>query len=112
MKSVEKIKRLFAQSDVTVSNKVDDRILDDALTALDESKKTKSTPDTYEPNIRRIILWRKVGYLAAAFLVISSLAVSFFLYREVTDLRNELEQARRDIAVAPTDDTATINLYL
>jgi anti-sigma factor RsiW len=48
--------------------------------------------------------------VAAAFLIISSWAVSFVLYREVTDLRNELSQ--RDIAVSPTGDSATINLYL
>jgi hypothetical protein len=34
----------------------------------------------------------------------------FVLYRKVTDLRDEL--AQRDVAIAPTDDSATINFYL
>jgi len=71
------------------------------------------TPQFAQPfNIWRIILQSKVGYLAAAFLIISSLVACFVLSREVTDLRNELELARRDIALAPTDDSATINFYL
>jgi hypothetical protein len=59
------------------------------------------------------------GSLAAAFLIISSLVACFVLSGKVNDLRNELEQARRDVAlarqnIAParTDDSATINLYL
>jgi len=71
------------------------------------------TPQFAQPfNIWRIILQSKVGYLAAAFLIVSSLVACFVLSGEVTDLRNELELARRDIALAPTDDSATINLYL
>ncbi len=56
--------------------------------------------------------WNKAGCLAAAFLIISSLVACFVLSRKVTDLKDELEQARRDIALARTDDSATINLYL
>jgi hypothetical protein len=58
----------------------------------------------------RIIVGSRAGGLAAAFLIISSLVACFVLYREVTDLRNELSQ--RDVAIAPTDDSATINFYL
>jgi len=72
----------------------------------------KTTSAIFEPNIWRLILSRKVGYLAAACLIISSWAACFVLSRKVTDLRNELELARRDIALAPTEDSATINLYL
>ncbi len=72
----------------------------------------KSTSDIYEYNIRRILLWSKVGYLAAAFLVISSLTACFILSKKVTDLRNELEQARSNTASAVTNDMTTINLYL
>ncbi len=72
----------------------------------------KSTLAASEPNIWRIMLWKKAGCLAAAFLIISSLAACFVLSRKVTDLKDELEQARRDIALARTDDSATINLYL
>jgi len=58
------------------------------------------------------MLWNKAGCLAAAFLIISSWAACFVLSRKVTDLKDELEQARGDIALARTDDSATINLYL
>ncbi len=54
MSSAEKLKRLFAKSDVTVDSKVDDRIINDALTAFDKSEKTKSV--SAEPNIWRIIM--------------------------------------------------------
>jgi hypothetical protein len=77
-----------------------------------QEKSKKTTSATFEPNIRRIMLWNKAGCLAAAFLIISSWAVCFVLSRKLTDLRDELEQARRDIALARTDDSATINLYL
>ncbi len=80
----------------------------------------------FEPNKRRIMLWKKAACLAAAFLIISSWAACFVLSGRVTDLsgtitslKAELELARRDIAVAqrdvaiaPTDNSATINLYL
>lgn len=66
----------------------------------------------FEPGTRRILLWRRVGYLAAALLVISSWLGCFVLSGKVNDLRNELEQARRDIALVPADDSATINFYL
>ena len=72
----------------------------------------KTTSATLEPNTRKIMLWKKAACLAAAFLIISSLAACFVLSGKVTDLKDELEQARRDIALAVTDDSATINLYL
>jgi hypothetical protein len=52
------------------------------------------------------------GGLAAAFLIIVSSLACFVLYRDVADLKHELELARRDVAIARTDDSATINLYL
>jgi len=82
----------------------------DIFESQEKSKKINSA--TFEPNIWRIMSWNKAGCLAAVFLIISSLAACFVLSRKVTDLRNELEQARRDIALARTDDSATINLYL
>jgi len=36
----------------------------------------------------------------------------YVLSGKVSDLRNELEQARQDVALAPVDDSATINFYL
>ena len=77
-----------------------------------QEESTKTTSAALKPNIWRMILWRKVGYLAAALLVISSLVACFILSGKVTYLRNELELARRDIALVPADDSATINFYL
>jgi len=82
----------------------------DIFESQEESKRTTSA--TFEPNIWRIMLWNKAGCLAAAFLIISSLVACFVLSGKVTDLKDELEQARRDIVLARTDDSATINLYL
>ncbi len=82
----------------------------DIFESQEKSKKTTSA--TFEPNIWRIMSWNKAGCLAAAFLIIFSWAACFVLSRKVTDLRNELEQARRDIALARTEDSAIINLYL
>jgi hypothetical protein len=82
-------------------------------------KLEKTTLVTLEPNIWRIMLWNKAACLAAAFLIIFSWAACFVLSRKVTGLKAELEQSRRDIALAQqniasaqTDDSATINLYL
>jgi len=77
-----------------------------------QEKSKKTTSATFEPNIWRIMLWNKAGCLAAAFLIIFSWVACIVLSRKVTDLKDELEQARRDIALARTDDSATINLYL
>ncbi len=82
----------------------------DIFESQEKSKQTTSA--TFEPNIWRIMLWNKAACLAAAFHIISSLAACFVLSRKVTDLKGELEEARRDIALARTDDSATINLYL
>jgi hypothetical protein len=82
----------------------------DIFESQEESHKTNSA--ALKPNMWRVILQNKVGYLAASFLVISSLVACFVLSGKVNDLRNELEQARRDVAIADTDDSATINLYL
>jgi hypothetical protein len=82
----------------------------DIFESQEESLETNSAE--FKPNIRRVILLSKVGYLAAALFVISSWAACFVLSGKVTDLRKELEQARQDIALARSDDATTINLYI
>ncbi len=72
----------------------------------------KTTSAVFKPSIWRIILQNKVGYLAATFLIVSSLVACFVLSGKVNDLRKELELARRDVAITDTDNSATINLYL
>ncbi|UCG58886.1 MAG: hypothetical protein JSU70_05105 [Phycisphaerales bacterium] len=64
MSSAEKIKRLFAKSDVTVSPKVDDRIMSDAELALGRSSKTESV--SAEPNIWRIAMKSRITKIAVA----------------------------------------------
>ncbi len=87
------------------------RILEDAEAALEKSRRPEIT------KIRALswdrlprLVWA-VGLAAALLIIVSSLAC-FVLSRDVADLKHELEQARRDIALARTDDSATINLYL
>jgi hypothetical protein len=74
MSSAEKIKRLFAKSDVTVNSKVDDRIISDVLTAFDKSEKTQSVSS--EPNIWRIIMKSKITKLATAAVIIIAVLIS------------------------------------
>jgi len=73
MSSAEKIKRLFAKSDLTVNSKIDDRIINDVLTALDKSEKTQSVSP--EPNIWRLIMKSKITKLVAAAAVIIAVMV-------------------------------------
>ena len=68
MSSAEKIKKLFAKSDITVNSKVDDRIVSDALTALNKSEKMKSV--SAEPKIWRMIMKSRITKLAAAAAII------------------------------------------
>jgi len=73
MRSTQKIRRLFAKSDVTVSSKIDDTIISDALTALNESEKTKSI--SAKPNIWIMIMKSKITKLAAAAVIIIAVLI-------------------------------------
>jgi hypothetical protein len=112
MSYAKKIEKLFAQSNVTVNNKVNDRIISNALKALDVSDKTKLILMLAEPNKWKEILRYRIGYLAAMFLIIAFAGTSFVLSKKVSGLKEELKQARSDIAAVPTEDSATINFYL
>jgi hypothetical protein len=74
MSSVEKIKKLFAKSDITVNSKVDDRIVGDALTAFNKSEKIKSL--SAELNIWRMIMKSKITNIAATAVIIMAVVVS------------------------------------
>lgn len=76
MSSAEKIKKMFAKSDVTVNSKIYDRIISDALTAFDKSEKTKSVSS--EPNIWRIIMKSRITKLAAAAVIIIAVVVGLY----------------------------------
>ena len=73
MSSAEKIKRLFAKSDVTVNSKVDDRIINDALTAFDKSEKAERI--SAEPNLWRMIMRSRTTKLAAAAVIIIAVLI-------------------------------------
>ena len=73
MSSAEKIKKLFAKSEITVNSKVDDRIVGDSLTAFDESEQTKSV--SVEPNIWRMIMNKTMTKVAAAAAIIAIVVV-------------------------------------
>ena len=49
---------------------------------------------------------------AAIFIAMIACLYSYILVGKVTDLKEELELARRDIAATPIDDPVTINFYL
>jgi hypothetical protein len=73
MSPAEKIKRLFAKSDVTVHSKVDDRIVGHALDAFDKSEKTiliSSGPNTW-----RMIMNKTMTKVAAAAAIIAIVVV-------------------------------------
>jgi len=79
MNPAEKIKELFAQSEVTVDAKVDDRIVSDALTALGESENI--APSVAKPDIWRIIMRSPMTKLAVAASVIIACAIGLSLWR-------------------------------
>ena len=114
----EEIERLAEKIKIDRAAINHERILTDAEAAMEASKRSATSHV-------RVQLWSRfpllmcAGSLVAALLIISSLVVCYVLSGKVSDLRNELDQARRDvalarqnIALARTDDSATINLYL
>ncbi|MHC4154046.1 MAG: hypothetical protein ACYST6_03840 [Planctomycetota bacterium] len=87
------------------------RILTDAEAALEKSRRPE-TAHIRALSLNRFPRSRWAGGLAAALLIISSWIACFVLSREVAELRDELELAHRDAAIARTDDSAIINFYL
>jgi hypothetical protein len=73
MSSVEKIKKLFAKSEVNVNSKVDDRIVIDTLTAFEKSEKTITI--SAEPNTWRMIMNKTMTKVAAAAAIIAIVVV-------------------------------------
>jgi hypothetical protein len=68
MRSAEKIKKLFAKSNVTVSPEFNNRITNDAFQAFEKSRKTKSAD--LQPNVWRIIMKSKITKLAVAVVIV------------------------------------------
>ncbi len=108
MKSTKNIEESIKRLTVESGGPIHDRVLNRLLTRLNKSN-GQATADL--ANMRRIVLWRRACCLAAALLIIAAWAC-FVLSGRVTDLKEELAQARQDIVSAPADDSATINFYL
>jgi hypothetical protein len=108
MKSTKDIEQSIKKLVVESGDRIHDRILEKLQRKLDQSKRQIAPEQT---NACRFILLRRAGYLAAALLVICSLAACFIMSGNVTKLKKKLEQARRDNTLAPADDSATINFY-
>jgi hypothetical protein len=107
----KEIERLAEKISIDRSAIDHERILTAAKAAL-ETSKSPATSHVRVPLQHRFRLLVCAGSLAAALLIMSSLVACFILSGKVTDLRYELEQARREVAVAEPDNSATINLYL
>jgi len=73
MRPTEKIKKLFVKSNVTVSSELDDKIINDAFQAFENSRKTKSA--ALQPNIWRIIMKSRITKLAAAAVIIIAVLI-------------------------------------
>jgi len=108
----QSIKNLTVES----GDRINARILDNLVKKLDESKKQTAAE---QQDISRMIVIGKVSKIAAALLIVSSLVACYILSGKVTNLKDDLAQAKREIAVARKDvahtrpdDTTTINLYL
>ena len=109
MKSAKKIENSIKKLTVESSSRIHDRILKKLLRKQDKSKRQTTAGRT---NVWRMIVKSNVSKIAAAFLIISTSLGCFVLSRKIAELKDELEQSRRDVALAPADDSATINFYL
>jgi hypothetical protein len=109
MKTVKDIEQSIKRLTVESGDRIHDRILDKLLRKLDQSKRQTVAGRT---NVWKTILKSNAGKIAAALLIVCSLATCFVLSEKIADLKAELEQTRRDLALVNTDDSATINFYL
>jgi len=81
MSAAEKIKKLFVKSNVTVSPKVDDRIMGTILRAFEKSKNKESA---FVPNIGRIIMKSSFTKLAAAAVIIIAVVLGITIFEKTT----------------------------
>jgi hypothetical protein len=123
MKKARDVHRLLEKVNLKVNADADREVLEGILRASRKSTLPVSQRDVREiisgAKLWRFTFWRKASYLAVALLVVSSLVACFILSGKVSELKDELEQSRRDVALAQqnnasaqTDDAATINFYL
>ena len=77
MKPAEKIKKLFTKSSVKVCSDFDTRILNNALTAFEKSRESKSAQ--LQPGVWRIIMKSSItkSAIAAVLLIAVVLTITF-----------------------------------
>jgi len=100
MSSAEKIKKLFAKSAITVNSNLDDRIINDALTALDKPEKTQLVSS--EPNICGTIIKSRITKLAAAVVIIIAVIMVIYQFGGAPDMASiAFAQVRETINNVP-----------
>ena len=99
MRPIAKIKTLFAQSNVTVGSEADSKMVNDALSAFDESMRTEAA--VVQPSVRRIIMKSRITKLAAAAVIIITIVLSIVVSDKlanpayaITDLPRLFEEAK------------------
>ena len=99
MRPIAKIKTLFAQSNVTVGSEADSKMVNDALSAFDESMRTETA--VVQPSVRRIIMKSPITKLAAAAVIIITIVLSIVVSDKlanpayaITDLPRLFEEAK------------------
>jgi hypothetical protein len=94
MKTAEKIKKLFCKSNVTVSSKVNDKILSDTFRAFEKSMNTQSGYS--RPNVWRVLVKSRIVRMAVTAAIFIVLALCWF---SVID-NGELQRRQSDRLVA------------
>ena len=131
MRTAKGFEASIKNTQIRTNPRVNEAVLEDLVQTLEEA--TRQEPPTLEPNAWRMMIGSWGRGLAAGLLIVASGLACFVLSRDVADLKYELKlarqdavlarrdmaMARRDIALAqqkaamaPTDNSATINLYL
>lgn len=116
MRSLKDIENSIAKAKIHTNEKANREVLDDLLERLADAErawvKAQERAAPGGPTIWRRQCWRRAGYLAAACLVLTSWSVCFVSQRQIKDLEDELESARRAVVSPPIEDPVTINVYL
>jgi len=90
MRPIAKIKTLFAQSNVTVGSEADSKMVNDALSAFDESMRTETA--VVQPSVRRTIMKSRITKLAVAALIVIAAALSITLLQNAAVPAYALDQ--------------------
>jgi len=90
MRPIAKIKTLFAQSNVTVGSEADSKMVNDALSAFDESMRTEAA--VVQPSVRRTIMKSRMTKLAAAALIVIAAGLSITFLQNAAGPAYALDQ--------------------